>query len=152
MERHILSIADIGERSFTRPPWREPCPVARSVASRLLADSERPGFVLALALTDDEVHGFAYGHRCSALALALAKPPDDDFTFRELAVVPESCGTRLGLALHDAVLAAATGGTKWLSTHAGARAAIGLYRSRGWQAVAVRGPAQVIMRKTVLEQ
>ncbi|MFI6484762.1 hypothetical protein ACIBH1_43055 [Nonomuraea sp. NPDC050663] len=53
---------------FTGSPWREPYPKARSVAARVLADSERPGFVLALAVAGDEVYGFAYGHRCSALA------------------------------------------------------------------------------------
>ena len=144
---YLASIADVGGRCFTRPPWREPYPAARSVAARMLADSERPGFVLALALSGDEVYGFAYGHRCSALALSAAHPPSDDFTFKELAVVPELCGMKLGLALHDTVIAAAEGGPCWLSTHPAAHAAIGLYRRRGWRVVAVHGPGRVIMHK-----
>ncbi|MER6943102.1 hypothetical protein ABT294_03670 [Nonomuraea sp. NPDC000554] len=79
----------MGGRCFTRSPWREPYPTARSVASRVLADSDRPGFALAVALSGDEVYGFAYGHRCSALALLASRTPGEDFTFKELAVVPE---------------------------------------------------------------
>lgn len=148
LARYLPSIADVGGRCFTRSPWREPYPLARSVAARMLTDSERPGFVLALALSGDEVYGFAYGHRCSALALLASRPPGEDFTFKELAVVPERCGMKLGLALHDAVLTAAEDGPRWLSTHPAAQAAIGLYRRRGWRAVAVHGHTRVIMRKS----
>lgn len=147
LARHLPGIADVGGRCFTRPPWREPYPLARGVAARVLADSERPGFVLAVALSGDEVYGFAYGHRCSALALSTSHPPGDDFTLKELAVLPELCGMRLGLALHDTVLAAAGSGPCWLSTHPAAHAAIGLYRRRGWRVVAVHGPGRVIMHK-----
>jgi ribosomal protein S18 acetylase RimI-like enzyme len=146
--RHLPSIAEVGGRCFTRSPWSEPYPAARSVAARMLADSERAGFVLALALSGEEVYGFAYGHRCSALALLAARPPGEDFTFKELAVVPELCGMKLGLALHDTVLAEAAGGPRWLSTHPAATAAIGLYRSRGWRTVAVHGRTRVIMHKS----
>ncbi|MEV5409833.1 GNAT family N-acetyltransferase [Thermopolyspora sp. NPDC052614] len=147
LARHLPAIADVGGRCFTRPPWREPYPMARSVAARVLADSERPGFVLALALSGDEVYGFAYGLRCSALALSASHPPRNDFTFKELAVLPELCGMKLGLALHDTVLAAVPNGPYWLSTHPAAHAAIGLYRHRGWRAVAIQGPRRVIMHK-----
>jgi hypothetical protein len=41
---HLPSIADVAGRCFTGPPWREPYPAARNVASRMLADSARPGF------------------------------------------------------------------------------------------------------------
>jgi len=144
---YLASIADVGGRCFTRPPWCEPYPLARSVAARVLADSGRPGFVLALALCRDEVYGFAYGLRCSALARCAARPAGDDFTLKELAVTPELCGMRLGLALHDTVLAAAEGGPYWLSTHPAAHAAMGLYRRRGWRVVAVPAPSRVIMYK-----
>ncbi|MFI6294924.1 hypothetical protein ACIBEJ_25265 [Nonomuraea sp. NPDC050790] len=73
------ALADVGGSIFTRPPWREPYPAARSVASPALADRPRPGFVLAPAVHGEEVYGFAFGHRCSTLALA-SSPPRDDFT------------------------------------------------------------------------
>jgi ribosomal protein S18 acetylase RimI-like enzyme len=147
LARHLPSVAEVGGQCFTRAPWHEPYPVARSVASRVLADSERPGFVLALALSGEEVCGFAYGHRCSALALLASRPPGDDFTLKELAVVPELNGMGFGAALHDAISAAAPAQRHWLSTHTLAKAALGLYRSRGWRAAAIQGRTHVVMTR-----
>ncbi|WP_162641697.1 N-acetyltransferase [Streptosporangium sp. 'caverna'] len=144
-------MADVGEEVFTRPPWREPVSRARGVAARLLADSHRPGFVLALARDDDEVYGFAYGHRCAKLATLASRLPGDDFTLRELAVLPSRCGRGLGAALHDTVLEAAGDGPRWLATHPAATAALGLYRSRGWRTMtlhASHGQTRLIMRKS----
>ncbi|MFI6908399.1 GNAT family N-acetyltransferase [Nonomuraea sp. NPDC050394] len=143
----LPALADVGGSTFTRPPWREPYPAARSVASRALADRARPGFVLALAVHGDEVYGFAYGHRCSALALLASRPPRDDFTLKELAVPPSLQGHGLGVRLHDAVLRAAGDTTKWLATHPGAKAAIGLYRRRGWRTALLHRPDRMIMRR-----
>lgn len=148
LARHLPSIADVGGRCFTRPPWHEPYPAARSVASRALADSRQPGFVLALAQSTDQVYGFAYGHRCSTLAHLAAHPPGEDFTLKELAVIPELRGLHLGLALHDTVLTAAQGQPHWLSTHIAAQAAIGLYRRRGWRPIALHEQTRLIMQKS----
>ncbi|MFD9941239.1 GNAT family N-acetyltransferase [Nonomuraea sp. NPDC059023] len=146
--RHLTSVADVGGRSFTRAPWHEPYAAARSVAARLLSDSARPGFVLALALggdEDEEVYGFAYGYSCSSLAVLAGRVAGDDFTLKELAVLPERCGMRYGAALHDTIVAAAGVRPKWLSTHPHARAALGLYRSRGWQVVGRPRTERVVM-------
>ncbi|MEU8205831.1 GNAT family N-acetyltransferase [Streptosporangium sp. NPDC049046] len=143
-----MAVADVGEEVFTRPPWREPYPAARGVAARLLADSRRPGFVLALAFGGEELYGFAYGVRCSHLArLTCHDKPGPDFTLKELAVLPQRHGLGLGAALHDAVLTRAAPGTRWLTTHTRAAAALGLYRARGWRAVALAGGERLIMSR-----
>ncbi|WP_214106047.1 GNAT family N-acetyltransferase [Acrocarpospora catenulata] len=147
----LSAVADVGGEVFTRPPWREPYAQARTVAARLLADSARPGFVLAVARQGHEVVGFAYGYRCSALAATAARPCGADFTLKELGVLPDFRGLSIGVALHDQVLAASGGGPWWLITHVNATAALGLYHRRGWQAVS-RHPTdttRIIMRKAV---
>ncbi|GAA0951993.1 GNAT family N-acetyltransferase [Nonomuraea longicatena] len=141
----LPALADIGGSAFTRAPWREPHPAARSVAARALADRARPGFVLALAVHGEQVYGFAYGYRCSSLALLASHPPRADFTLKELAVLPALQGHGLGVSLHDAVLRAAGEATKWLATHPGAKAAVGLYRSRGWRTALLHRPDRMIM-------
>ncbi|WP_326641655.1 GNAT family N-acetyltransferase [Streptosporangium sp. NBC_01755] len=144
---HLVAIADVGGDVFTLPPWREPYPAARGVAARLLADSKQPGFVLALALGGEELYGFAYGVRCSHLARLTCHEPGQDFTLKELGVLPQRRGLGLGAALHDAVLARAVPGMHWLTTHPCAAAALGLYRARGWRAVALTGNEQLIMSR-----
>ncbi|MEV4748906.1 GNAT family N-acetyltransferase [Streptosporangium sp. NPDC049248] len=144
---HLPAIADVGGDVFTLPPWREPYLAARGVAARLLADSKRPGFVLALALGGEELYGFAYGVRCSRLARLTCHEPGQDFTLRELCVLPQRRGLGLGAALHDAVLARAVPGRCWLTTHTCAAAALGLYRARGWRAVALTGSERLIMSR-----
>ncbi|MGW0450669.1 GNAT family N-acetyltransferase [Streptosporangium sandarakinum] len=150
--RHLPGIADVGGQAFTQPPWCEPQAMARTVAARVLADSHRPGFVLAVALDGEETCGFAYGHRCSTLAALARRPRGNDFTLKELAVLPRVRGHGLGAALHDAVLSAARGGAQWLATDPAATAALGLYRSRGWWTAALCAPhgrTRVIMCRTV---
>ncbi|WP_406314615.1 GNAT family N-acetyltransferase [Streptosporangium sp. NBC_01639] len=148
--RFLVAVADVGEEVFTRPPWREPAVRARGVAARLLTDSRQPGFVLALAGEGEEVCGFSYGHRCSTLARLASRPAGDDFTLKELAVLPGLRGRGLGAALHDTLLEAAGDRPRWLATHPAATAALGLYRSRGWRVIALHnacGQTRLIMRK-----
>ncbi|WP_061294143.1 GNAT family N-acetyltransferase [Herbidospora cretacea] len=144
----LPSVADVGGAVFTRPPWNEPLAVARTVASRLLADSSRPGFTLAAAFAGEELIGFGYGHRCSSLAALLHQPTGADFILRELCVTPGHRGWGVGGALHDAVINSPAPGPRWLITNARAKAAIGLYRQRGWQTVALHpdGAQRLIMR------
>ncbi|WP_204039550.1 GNAT family N-acetyltransferase [Acrocarpospora phusangensis] len=146
----LPAVADVGGQVFTRAPWREPYAQARAVAARLRADAARPGFVLAVAMAGEELVGFAYGHRCSALAVTAGCPRGADFTLKELGVLPDFRGQGIGAALHDRVLSASGGGPWWLATHPAATAALGLYRRRGWQAVAAQPAAtsRLIMRKT----
>ncbi|MFC7381942.1 GNAT family N-acetyltransferase [Sphaerisporangium rhizosphaerae] len=118
----------------------------------MLIDVHRPGFVLVLALDGEQVYGFAYGHRCSRLALLASCPSMDDFTLKELAVLPELRGRGAGAALHDAVLAASSG-PRWLATHPAATAALGLYRNKGWHALALHSSdarTRLIMRKAAV--
>ncbi|MFC4535403.1 GNAT family N-acetyltransferase [Sphaerisporangium dianthi] len=149
-------LADVGGRVFTEPPWHEPYGFARTVAVRMLIDRHQPGFVLALALESEgegeggQVCGFAYGHLASRLAAWAGQPGTDDFTLKEMAVLPEMRGRGTGAALHDALLTAARGGPRWLATHPAATAALDLYRKRGWRTVAYRperAMTPLIMRK-----
>ncbi|GAA1254603.1 hypothetical protein GCM10009677_00440 [Sphaerisporangium rubeum] len=146
VRRHLLDVADVAQEVFTQPPWGESVAAARQVAARLLADSTRPGFVLAVAVRGDEPCGFAYGLRCSRLAALARRAPAHDFTLRDLGVLPEARGQGLGAALHDAVLSAAAPGTRWLSTHPAAVEALGLYRAKGWRCAALSG-VRVIMTR-----
>ncbi|MFC7385108.1 GNAT family N-acetyltransferase [Sphaerisporangium rhizosphaerae] len=143
-------VAEVGGRVFTGPPWCEPRSFARSVAVRMLVDLHQPGFVLALALDGEQVCGFAYGHLASRLAALAGHPSADDFTLKELAVLPETRGQGIGTRLHDSLLAVACGGPRWLATHPAAAAALGLGRKRGWREVAYlpeRAMTPLIMRK-----
>ncbi|GAA2838308.1 GNAT family N-acetyltransferase [Nonomuraea rubra] len=133
----LVAVAEVAAQVFTRPPWAEPRQSAYAVAERLAADTLRPGFALAVAFHDDQVHGFAYGVRCSRLALLASRLPRGDITLRELAVSPSMQGHGLGVRLHDALLSASPGTSWWLSTHPRAGAALGLYRRRGWRVAAL---------------
>ncbi|MET9241254.1 GNAT family N-acetyltransferase [Nonomuraea sp. NPDC003709] len=137
----LAAVADVADQVFTSPPWTEPREAARAVAERLAADAPAPGFTFAAALHGDQLHGFAYGVRCSRLALLASRLPRHDFTLKELAVAPPARGYGLGRMLHDALLAAAPSTSWWLVTHPQAGAALGLYRRRGWRVAALRpGP------------
>ncbi|WP_219471427.1 GNAT family N-acetyltransferase [Nonomuraea rhizosphaerae] len=148
---HLLAaVADLAAEVFTRPPWAEPRETARAVADRLAADLLMPGFALAAALQGERLHGFAYGMRCSRLALAASRPPRGDFTLKELAVLPSMRGCGLGARLHDTILTAAPATPWWLSTHPQAVAALGLYRHRGWRVAALHRThehTRLIMRR-----
>ncbi|MEU8403879.1 GNAT family N-acetyltransferase [Nonomuraea sp. NPDC048892] len=137
VEHLLAAVADTAGEIFTRPPWTEPRQTARAVADRLASDALRPGFTLAAALRGDRLHGFAYGLRCSRLALATSRLPCGDFTLKELAVLPSARGLGLGVRLHDVVLTAAPSASWWLATHPRAAAALGLYRHRGWRVTAL---------------
>ncbi|MEV0611692.1 GNAT family N-acetyltransferase [Nonomuraea sp. NPDC050404] len=139
VDRILAAVADAADEIFTRPPWTQPRQAARAVADRLAADALLPGFILAAALHEDRLHGFAYGLRCSRLALAASRLPRGDFTLKELAVLPPARGRGLGLKLHDAILTAAPAASWWLTTHPRAIEALGLYRHRGWRVAALQG-------------
>jgi hypothetical protein len=88
--------------------------------SRLLADAARPGFALVTADDVTGAVGFAYGLPGRHLALTAghrdawsAAPP---FEFCELAVLATACDAGVGAALHDALLAQAGLGPRWLAT------------------------------------
>ncbi|GAB1818192.1 GNAT family N-acetyltransferase [Herbidospora sp. RD11066] len=102
------------------------------------------------AFADGELIGFGYGHRCSSLAALLDRPTGADFVLKELCVTPGHRGRGVGGALHDAVVGAPAPGPRWLITNARATAAIGLYRRRGWQTVALHPESaqRLIMRKS----
>ncbi|TDC08057.1 GNAT family N-acetyltransferase [Nonomuraea longispora] len=133
----LAAVADVAGQTFTRPPWAEPREAARAIAERLANDALKPGFTLAVALRGDQVHGFAYGVRCSRLALLASQMPCGDITLRELAVLPAQRGRGLGMRLHDTLLSASPEASWWLSTHPQASAALGLYRRRGWRVAAL---------------
>jgi len=92
--------------------------------------------------------GFGYGFtlapgypRHELLHRALA--PDlaatwlaDAFDLIDLAVVPAAQGQGLGARLHDALLEGQPHRTAVLTAYDGETAAMGLYRSRGWQVLA----------------
>ncbi len=131
------TVTEVAGQVFTLPPWAEPRESAGAVAERLAADTHRRGFTFAAAFHGDQVHGFAYGVRCSRLALLASRLPREDLTLRELAVLPSMRGQGLGARLHDALLSAAPGAPWWLTTHPRAGAALGLYRRRGWRVAAL---------------
>jgi GNAT superfamily N-acetyltransferase len=116
VHRFLAAVAEVSQ-VFTRPPWAEPPHAAREIAERMADDVHRPGFALAVAVIDEQVHGFAYGVRCSRLALLASRPPGGDFTLKELAVLPRMQGRGLGAGLHDALLAASPSSSWWLATH-----------------------------------
>ncbi|TYB57240.1 GNAT family N-acetyltransferase [Nonomuraea sp. PA05] len=130
----LAAVAEVAGQVFALPPWSEP---RESVAERLAADLHRPGLTFAAAFHGDQVHGFAYGVRCSRLALLASRLPREDLTLRELAVLPTMQGHGLGARLHDALVSAAPGASWWLTTHPRAGAALGLYRRRGWRVAAL---------------
>jgi GNAT superfamily N-acetyltransferase len=118
------AVADVAGQVFTRPPWAEPRKSAHAIAERLAADTRRPGFALAVAVHGDQVHGFAYGVRCSRLALLASRLPYGDITLREPAVLPTMQGRGLGVRLHDALLSTSPEASWWLATHPRASAAL----------------------------
>jgi GNAT superfamily N-acetyltransferase len=129
-------VADVASQVFTRPPWAEPHPAARAVAARMASDAFKPGFALATAMDGEQLYGFAYGVRCSRLALLASRLPCGDFTLKELAVLPDAQGWGLGARLHDTLLTGSPSASWWLATHPRASAALALYRRRGWRAAA----------------
>lgn len=133
----LAGVAEVAGQVFTLPPWGEPLDEARAVAERLAGDTQAPGFTFAAALHGDQLHGFAYGVRCSRLALLASRVPRRDFTLKELAVAPQARGFGVGRILHDMILAAAPATSWWLVTHTRADAALALYRRRGWRAAAL---------------
>jgi GNAT superfamily N-acetyltransferase len=132
---HAAALRAIAVAAFAGPPWREDHATAIGAAIRLLTDARCDGFVLALAHTDEQPCGFAYGLNARNLeSLAHAPPgPTMPFELRELAVSPAARGIGVGAALHDTLMRAVDG-RRWLATHPLAHQALTLYRTRGWHA------------------
>ena len=153
---YMGQINRIASSAFGAPPWSETATQIEALVRRLRAEAGRPGFVLVMAEDVTGAVGFAYGRRGRQLA-SLARHRDArlatmPFEFCELAVVTTAHGAGVGAALHDALMTRAGPGPRWLATHAHARHALGLYRSRGWQATAMTaGPEgdqnRVLMRR-----
>lgn len=111
-------------------PWYMECPRSRWVvatqgqgALAAFAFGFQGGFLPPLR----DALILAYG------ATAAVSWLEDAFQFVELAVLPAYRGRGIGGRLHDALLAPVRSRTAILLTDAGATAALGLYRSRGWE-------------------
>ena len=131
------TINSLARQAFAGYPWYETADEADRLVVRLIRDAGDEGFVLALAHAERTPAGFAYGTRSNLAALYAGHRPgpgEPPFELRELAVTPQARGRGIGGALHDAVVAAAPHGPRWLSTHPHAAPALALYRGRGWQA------------------
>jgi GNAT superfamily N-acetyltransferase len=139
--QYTRRVGAVADRAFAGPPWSQGPSDTRALLGRLGHDAIRPGFTLAVAETAAGVVGFAYGLPARQLAWAAghrdAWAPAVPFELRELAVVADARGLGIGAALHEAVLGHAGPGPGWLVTHVLARDPLGLYRSRGWHAMAV---------------
>jgi GNAT superfamily N-acetyltransferase len=131
---HTAALERIAVAAYAGPPWEEALLTALGAVRCLQADSEREGFVMAVAGVRGRVCGFAYGVTARRLeALARAGPaPSAPFELRELAVHPANGGVGIGAALHDTVMNAAAPASGWLATDPRAHRALALYRSRGW--------------------
>jgi GNAT superfamily N-acetyltransferase len=134
---HAAAVERIAVAAYAGPPWAEDPLTAQGAARCLLADSEREGFVMAVAGMDGRVCGFAYGvaaRRLEALA-SVGAASSRPFELRELAVHPAAEGVGIGAALHDTLMNAAPHDSRWLATDPRAHRALALYHSRGWHTV-----------------
>jgi GNAT superfamily N-acetyltransferase len=131
---HTGALERIAVAAYAGPPWQEDPLTALGAVRCLRTDSERDGFVMAVAGVNGRVCGFAYGVAARRLeTLSGAGPaPSVPFELRELAVHPANEGVGIGAALHDTVMNAAPPASSWLATDPRAHRALALYRSRGW--------------------
>jgi hypothetical protein len=141
--RRAEELIAVAVAAFGAPPWQESPAHATGAVLRLLRESGCDDFAAVLGVRDGSACGFAYGLRSRELeTLAHARPSTSaPFELRELALDVGLHGSRVGVALHDAMMDAVPVGPKWLITHPAARPALGLYRSRGWRAAALCRPA-----------
>jgi GNAT superfamily N-acetyltransferase len=135
--------------AFAEPPWCEGEVEVGRFMVRLSLHAAHPGFRCAVARMDGALAGFAYGFTTGeAPWTALGQPPVAPgagltdrllvgaFQLAELAVVPTARGRGIGGRLHDVLLIGLPYDRSWLMTSPGARSALHLYRSRGWETVA----------------
>ena len=132
--------------AFFGPPWNETEEHVAAYAARLDGDAQRDGASLAVARMGGMCVGFATGwvtpspfpdetswHRaiCEALGDGVVNGRlAGSFELDELAVVHRMRRRGVGRKLLDALIT--DGSAAWLVTSQRATAAIGLYRSLGW--------------------
>jgi ribosomal protein S18 acetylase RimI-like enzyme len=123
--------------------------VERFADEQLPGHAVRDGFRMMAALADDSVLGFGYGYTgrrgqwwsdrvVEAVPAALSDTwVGGHFELVELTVHPDHQGLGIGGRLHDTLLAGLPHARALLGTSPDdARAAVALYRSRGWQRLA----------------
>lgn len=145
---HADALRSVYAEAFCAPPWNEGEEKAADFAQRLLRDARRPGFAVALAVTGQDMLGFACGwttpapfpaDRCypqAAAGLGARRTEDwlcGAFEVDELAVRPGAQGQGLAGNLLEAVTAGAPDGRSWLLTSAQAPRAMAFYHRQGWR-------------------
>ncbi|WJV44407.1 GNAT family N-acetyltransferase [Streptomyces flavofungini] len=145
---HRDGIRQVYAEAFAEPPWHSDPAEADVYLDRLAGDTERPGFVGAVALEGDRVLGFAtawtsetplpvtrsYPHVRAALgAERTAAWLCGGLEVDELAVTPGAHGRGLGRTLLEEVTRDAPGGRCWLLTSVRAEAAVRFYERLGWR-------------------
>ncbi|MFJ3788387.1 GNAT family N-acetyltransferase [Kitasatospora sp. NPDC090091] len=149
-------VRDVYAQAFGRPPWNEPAAMADDYVSRLRRDVDRPGFTAAAACRPDgRLIGFAtawttpepfpsegsYRHAGAGLGEhGVRELLGGALKIDELAVHPDHARQGLGLALLNAVSAAAPGGRSWLFTVAAADGPMDFYLRHGWSPVTRPAP------------
>lgn len=138
---------------FSAPPWNEDEETIRQFATRLQADSRRPGFRTAFAQSRAGIDGFATGWttRSSLPAdraygqVAAQLGPDrvkgllaGALEVDELAVRPYARGRGTGRTLLTEITADAPDGRAWLLTSRLATDTVATYRRLGWHEVRAR--------------
>ncbi|MEV6394590.1 GNAT family N-acetyltransferase [Streptomyces sp. NPDC051907] len=152
---YAAGIRAVYASAFAAPPWDEAESMADAYLERLGDDLARPGFVAALVLDGDTVHGFCTAwttpadfpkDRCHPQVLAALGPQRTrDWLcgaqeIDQLAVHARARGRRLGPALLDAVTAEAADGRSWLLTSIRAETAMDFYQRLGWHQATYPAP------------
>jgi ribosomal protein S18 acetylase RimI-like enzyme len=153
LRTRVEQIGNVAATVFAARPWCEPPAASRQLVDRLLLDSTARGFRCVTAEIGGTVVGFAWCRTGWSLANLGGQPVrgPTPVEVRELAVDPRWRGHRIGVALHDLLLTG-TSTTAWLTTHPDAHPALALYRSRGWQAVRLVTPPQVVFTRLVMQR
>jgi ribosomal protein S18 acetylase RimI-like enzyme len=139
-------LTHVYRRAFGAPGYDEPEEsVRRFHDEQLPKHATRDGFRCAIARSSDQVIGFGYGYTGQrgqwwsdwvaerAPAEVVQRWLGGHFEFVELAVDPAEHGHGVGTALHDALLAGLSHEVALLTTYGDDRAAVRLYRRKGWQ-------------------
>ncbi|TCO30091.1 acetyltransferase (GNAT) family protein [Kribbella steppae] len=132
--------------AFGAPGYDEDAARAEEFGNEQLPlHSQRDGFKLVAARSDDRIVGFAYGFTGQrgqwwSERVAEAAPAEiveewvgGHFEIVDLAVMVEAQGQGLGSALHDVLMADLPHERALLTTWADDRPAPRLYRRKGWQ-------------------
>jgi ribosomal protein S18 acetylase RimI-like enzyme len=132
--------------AFGAPGYDEDAARAEEFGNEQLPlHSQRDGFKLVAARSDDRIVGFAYGFTGErgqwwSDRIAETAPPEivdewvgGHFEIVELAVMVEAQGQGVGAALHDVLVADLPHERALLATYVDDRPAPRLYRRKGWQ-------------------